>query len=69
MVSALSVLCLVIDNRAFNLNFTGAEVSLEVGHIIISIPQAELNKREESYFLFVLSFILQYKLLDFTIVV
>ncbi len=47
VVAALAVLGLVVDGAADDLNLADGEVSLEVGHIIVSIPQTELNKAEE----------------------
>jgi len=47
VVAALTVLSLVIDGAADDLDFADGEVSLEVGHIIISVPQTELNEAEE----------------------
>ncbi len=47
VVSSLSVLGLVIDGAADDLNFADGEVSLEVGHIVVCIPETELNKAEE----------------------
>ncbi len=47
VVSSLSVLSLVINGAADNLNFTDGEVSLEVGHIIVCVPETELNEAEK----------------------
>ncbi|MOA00807.1 hypothetical protein D3C78_1201820 [compost metagenome] len=37
----------MIDNRILYFYFTRAEVTLEVRHIILSVPETELGKREE----------------------
>ena len=42
VVTTLSVLGLVENGRAYYLNLTGTEVSLEVLHIVICIPQTPL---------------------------
>ena len=42
MISALSVFGLMIKSRTVDLNLTGGEVTLEVGHIVHCIPQTEL---------------------------
>ncbi|MNW62681.1 hypothetical protein D3C74_408260 [compost metagenome] len=47
MVSALAVLGFVIDYGVLDLHFAGAEVALEVGHIVLGIPETEFGKREQ----------------------
>ncbi|MNC29163.1 hypothetical protein D3C75_774040 [compost metagenome] len=47
VVSALTVFGFVIDNRILDFNLTNAQVALEVGHIIMGIPQTELGKGEQ----------------------
>ncbi|MNI21549.1 hypothetical protein D3C73_750770 [compost metagenome] len=47
MVSAFAIFCFMIDNRILYFYFTRAEVTLEVRHIILSVPETELGKREE----------------------
>ena len=44
VIAAFSVFCLVEELRAtdVNLNLSGREVTLEVGHVIHGIPQTEL---------------------------
>ena len=46
VVAALTILCLVIDGRAFHLYLAGGEVALEVLHIGGCIPQAPFGKGE-----------------------
>lgn len=48
MSAALAVLGFVVDLRTLDLNFADAEVSLEVGHIVHGVPEAELYKRSQS---------------------
>ena len=43
VVSALSVLGLVIDRRTLYFNFAGGEISLEVSAVVICIPETPLN--------------------------
>ena len=43
MVAALSVLGLVVNDRAFHLNLSCGEVTLEILHVIVGIPKAPLN--------------------------
>ena len=38
----------MVNCSSFDLHFSGAEIALEVGHIIIGVPEAELDKGEES---------------------
>ena len=47
MITALPVLCLVIDRRVNDFNLPCWEVSLEVFHIIIRIPETPLHVWEE----------------------
>ena len=42
VITALSVLGLVIDSRTDHFNFTGGEVTLEVSGVVIRIPQTPL---------------------------
>ena len=44
MVAALAVLGLVVDGGAYYLNTAGGEVSLEVGAVVLSVPEAPLCK-------------------------
>ena len=46
MVAALAVLGLVIDDAVFHLHLAGVEVALEVGGVVLRIPQAELDGGE-----------------------
>ena len=47
VIAALAVLGLVVDHAIHHLDLTGAEVALEVGHVVLGIPQRELHKREQ----------------------
>ncbi|MNL66792.1 hypothetical protein D3C87_1913120 [compost metagenome] len=67
MVSALAVLGFVIDNGILHFNFTSAKVTLEVGHIIIGIPQTEFGKREQLNCLFRGASVLNNKAVYFSI--
>ncbi|MNO32640.1 hypothetical protein D3C76_226370 [compost metagenome] len=49
VVSALTVFSFVINHGILDFNFAGAEVTLEVGHIILGIPETEFGKREQLY--------------------
>ena len=46
VVAALAVLRLVIDHAVFHLHLPGVEISLEVGGVVLRIPQAELDAGE-----------------------
>ena len=46
VVSSFSVFGFVIDGRSDDFHFTGRIVSLEVGGIILRIPQTEFNEGE-----------------------
>jgi hypothetical protein len=43
VVAALAVLGLVIDHAVFDFHLAGVEVALEVGGVVLRIPQAELD--------------------------
>ncbi len=47
MVAALAILGLVIDDLVFDLDLADAEVALEVGGVVLRVPQAELDAGEE----------------------
>ena len=47
VVTAVSVLCLVIDNGTVYLYTAGREVTLEIVGVILSIPKTPLCKGEE----------------------
>ena len=47
MVAALPVLGLVVDGAALYLHFAGGEVALEVGGVVLGVPQAELHEAEQ----------------------
>ena len=42
VVAAVAVFGLVVDGRAHYLNTAGGEVSLEVGAVVLSVPEAPL---------------------------
>ena len=46
VVAALAVLRLVIDDAVFDLHLADGEVALEVGGVVLGIPQAELDAGE-----------------------
>ena len=46
MISAFAIFRLVVDRRAFYLNFSCREIALEVFHVSGCIPQAPFCKRE-----------------------
>ena len=47
MVAALAVLGLVVDGRAVDLDLADAVVALEVGRVVVGVPEAELDEGEE----------------------
>ena len=44
VVAALAVLGLVVDGAALDLDLAGGEVALEVGGVVLGVPQAELHE-------------------------
>ena len=44
MIAALAVFGLVIDHAAFDLDLPGVEIALEIGGVILGIPQAEFDR-------------------------
>ena len=44
VIAALAVLGLVVDNAVLYLDLTGREVALEVGLIVLRVPEAELDR-------------------------
>ncbi len=44
MVAPFPVLRLVVDRIVFEFHFTGAEIPLEVGHIVICVPEAPFDE-------------------------
>src|SRR6516164_8930340 len=46
VVASFAIFRLVIDDAAFNFDFADAEITLEVGGIVLRIPEAKLNCRE-----------------------
>ena len=47
VISSFSVLGFVIDDTGIDLDFAGVEVPLEVGHVVLGIPERELDACEE----------------------
>src|SRR6516225_6455124 len=47
VVASFAIFRLVIDDAAFNFDFADAEIALEVGRIVLRIPEAKLNGRED----------------------
>ena len=47
VIAALTVLGLVVDRAALDLHLAGGEVALEIGRVILRVPQAELHKAEQ----------------------
>ena len=48
MIAAVTVLGLVVNRGAYNLNTSGGEVALEVVAVVLSVPEAPLSEREET---------------------
>ena len=47
MVPAFSVFCLVIDDAVIHFHLSGGEIALEIGGIILGIPETEFRQAEE----------------------
>src|SRR6516162_1579262 len=47
VVAPFAIFRLVIDDTAFNFDFADAEIALEVGGIVLRIPEAKLNCSED----------------------
>src|SRR6516162_8186183 len=47
VVASFAIFRLVIDDAAFDFDFADAEIALEVGGIVLRIPEAKLNCSEE----------------------
>ncbi|OPZ81025.1 MAG: hypothetical protein BWY77_00820 [bacterium ADurb.Bin431] len=47
MIAALTVFGLVVDHPLLDLHLAGAEVALEIGRVILGIPEAEFHRRKE----------------------
>ena len=69
MIAAFLILGLVEDGRAFDLYFAGVEVSLEVGGVILCIPQTPLDEGEQLDGLCLAALVLQNQALDLAVVV
>ena len=48
MIAALAVLGLVVDDAVLDFDLAGIEVALEVGGVVLRIPQAELDAGENA---------------------
>ena len=68
MVTSVSVLGLVVDDGTVNFDTAGGEVSLEVGAVILRIPQTPLCKGEELKCLRGRPFVRENDLLDFSVI-
>ena len=51
VIAALAVLGFVVDDAALHLHLAGGEVALEIQHIVLGVPQAELHKGGENHVL------------------
>ncbi|MNE05415.1 hypothetical protein D3C80_979760 [compost metagenome] len=49
VVSAFAIFCFVINNGILYFNLTCAEVTLEVRHIVLGIPETEFSKGEKRH--------------------
>ena len=47
VVAPLAILGLVVDDLVFDLDLAGAEVALEIGGVVLRVPEAELDAGEE----------------------
>ena len=56
----------MVDRGSVDLNFAGAEITLEVGHVIHGIPQAEFHIGKQGEILFLIGFIGQCQFIYFT---
>ena len=68
MVAALAVLSLVVDGAALDLDFAGREIALEVGGIVHSIPEAELQIAEYSKRFRCITLVGQHQTVDLAVV-
>ena len=69
VVAALLVFGLVENGRAFDLHFAGVEVSLEVGGVVLCVPQTPLNEGEQLDGLCLAALVLQNQTLDLAVIV
>ncbi len=67
VVTALAVLRLMVNRAAAYFYFTGTVIPLEVGHVVVSVPKAELHEGEKLYMLFGAGLIFQHEPVDFTV--
>ena len=68
MVAALAVLGLVVDGAALDLDFAGREIALEVGGIVHSIPETELQIAEYSKRFRYITLVGQHQTVDLAVV-
>ena len=64
VVAALAVFGLVVDGAALDLHFARGEVALEVGGIVLRVPQAELHEAEQGNLLVPRRAVFQFNLRD-----
>jgi hypothetical protein len=64
VVAALAVFGLVIDGAAGDFDLAGAEITLEVGLIVVGVPQTELDEREQLQLLRFVALVAQGDLVD-----
>ena len=69
VVAAFLIFGLVENGRAFDFHFTGVEVSLEVGGVVLCVPQTPFNEGEQLDRLCLAALVLQNQTLDFAVVV
>ena len=69
VVAALLIFGLVENGGAFDLHFAGVEVSLEVGGVVLCVPQTPLNEGEQLDGLCLAALVLQNQTLDLAVIV
>ena len=69
MISSISILSLVVDGRAYYFYAACAEVSLEVGAVVLRVPKAPFCKGEEGESLFSVALVSKNYLLYFARVI
>ena len=69
VVTTFFVFGLVVNGRALNLNFAGTEVTLEVGTVVLCVPEAPLDVREKLEVLLGIAKVLYYDFVNLSIAV
>ena len=69
MVTSVSVFGLMVNRRAFDFHASGREVSLEVGAVVLCIPEAPFREGEELECFGRITFVGQNELLDFAVII